>query len=92
MEACRHEQSHHANRYSLSYPFQLPGFEAPLPAGEYRVDYDEEPLEGVFRLAWRRIAAFIYLPAIAMQGSAQQMVPINISDLETILEKDQQQS
>jgi len=26
-----------------------------------------------------------------MQASAQQMVPINISDLDTILEKDQQQ-
>jgi len=76
----------------FSSPFLLPGFEAPQPAGDYRVDYDEEPLEGAFRLAWRRIAAFIYLPAIAMQGSAQQMVPINISDLETILEKDQQQS
>lgn len=76
----------------FSSPFLLPGFEAPQPAGDYRVEYDEEPLEGVFRLAWRRIAAFIYLPAIAMQGSAQQMVAINISDLETILEKNRQQS
>ncbi len=76
----------------FSSPFLLPGFEAPQPAGDYRINYDEEPLEGVFRLAWRRIAAFIYLPAIAMQASAQQMVPINISDLDTILERDQQQS
>ncbi len=77
---------------SFSSPFLLPGFDALQPAGDYRVDYDEEPIEGVFRSAWRRIAAFIYLPATAMQGSAQQMVPINLSDLEAILEKDHQQS
>ncbi|MBB4566751.1 hypothetical protein [Rhizobium leucaenae] len=75
----------------FSSPFLLPGFEVPQPAGDYRVDYDEELLEGVFRLAWRRIAAFVYLPAIAMQGSAQQMVAISMSDLETILEKHRQQ-
>lgn len=77
-------------RFSL--PFLLPGFDAPQPAGEYRVDQDEEVIEGISRLAWRRVGTFIHLPAIAVPGSRQQMVSINPADLETALEKDHKQS
>jgi len=28
--------------------FVLPGFDAPRPPGDYRVDLDEEPLEGAY--------------------------------------------
>ena len=45
----------------------MPGFDAPQPAGEYRVDQDEERSRAFSRLAWRRVGAFIHLPAIAMQ-------------------------
>ena len=76
----------------FSSPFLLPGFQALQPAGDYRIDYDEEPLEGAFRQAWRRTAAFIYLPANTKPGPAQQMVPINLADLEAILERDHQSS
>ncbi len=76
----------------FSSPFQLPGFDAPQPAGEYRVDQDEEAIEGISRLAWRRVGAFIHLPAIAEKGLTQQMVPINPADLDAALEKDRQQS
>jgi hypothetical protein len=72
----------------FSSPFLLPGFDAPQPAGEYRVDYEEESIDGVSRLAWRRVGAFVYLPAIITQTSKQQMVPINPTDLDTVLEKD----
>ena len=51
----------------FSSAFLLPGFDAPQPAGEYRVDQDEESIDGLSRLAWRRIAVFIHLPAIALQ-------------------------
>lgn len=70
----------------------LPGFDAPQPAGEYRADHDEESVKGVSRLAWRRVGAFIHLPAIGIQGSTQQMAPINPADLDAVLEKDHQQS
>jgi len=73
----------------FSSAFLLPGFDAPQPAGEYRVDQDEESIDGLSRLAWRRIAAFIHLPAIAMRVPTQQMVPINPADLDAALEKDQ---
>jgi hypothetical protein len=76
---------------SFSFPFLLPGLDAPQPAGEYSVDYDEEAIEGISRLAWRRVGTFIHLPAISMSGSRQQMVPINPADLEIALEKDHKQ-
>ena len=76
----------------FSSAFLLPGFDAPQPAGEYRVDQDEESIDGLSRLAWRRIAVFIHLPAIALQVPTQQMVPINPADLDAALEKDHQTS
>lgn len=68
--------------------FSLPGFDTAQPAGDYRVDHDEELLEGASQLGWRRVAAFIHLPAIAA-GPARQMVPIGLPDLQAIVEKDQ---
>jgi hypothetical protein len=72
----------------FSSPFLLPGFDSPQPPGDYRVDQDEELIEVVSRLAWRRVAAFIHLPAISRQVPTQQMVPINPADLDATLEKD----
>jgi hypothetical protein len=77
---------------SFSSAFLLPGFDMPQPAGDYRVDQDEETIEGLSRLAWRRVAAFIHLPAIAPNGSTRQMVPITPADLDAALQKDQEQS
>lgn len=72
--------------------FALPGFDASQPPGEYLVDQDEEALESASRTAWRRVAAFIHLPAISTGQQSQQMVPISPDLLETLIEKDQQQS
>src|SRR6185312_11328440 len=72
--------------------FSLPGFEDALPPGEYRVDDDEEPIEAGSRLAWRRVATFIHLPAIPATGPMQQMVPIDPAFLEAALEQDRKQS
>jgi hypothetical protein len=73
---------------SFSSPFMLPGFEAPQPAGDYRVDVDEEMIEGVSRIAWRRTAAFIHLPAIGRGSSTSQMVPVAPADLDAAIQKD----
>ena len=72
-------------------PFLLPGFDAPQPSGDYRVDQDEELIEVFSRFAWRRVGAFIHLPAIGTSGSTHQMVPINPADLDAALDKDRQQ-
>lgn len=70
--------------------FSLAGLDAPQPAGDYRIDSDEDSIEGISRLAWLRTSTFIHLPAIAVQGTKQQMVPIDPADLEAALEKDRQ--
>lgn len=72
--------------------FSLPGFDMPLPPGEYLVDHDEEPIEAGSRLAWRRVATFIHLPAISVRGLVQQMVPIDPAFLEAAMEQDHKQS
>jgi hypothetical protein len=72
----------------FSSTFRLPDFDAPQPAGSYRIDHDEESIESVFRLAWRRVASFIYLPGIGLHGATHQMVPIKSADLDAALEKD----
>ena len=76
----------------FSSDFRLPGFDAPQPGGDYRVDHDEELVEGTSRLAWRRIGAFMHLPAVATQAPTQQMVPINPADLEAALATDLERS
>jgi hypothetical protein len=72
----------------FSSAFRLPGFDETQPAGDYRVDHDEESIEGISRLAWRRVGAFMHLPAFNVRSSAQQMVPLNPADLDAALEKD----
>ena len=76
----------------FSAPFMLPGFNAAQPAGSYRVDQDEELLEVSSHLAWRRVGAFIHLPALGVEGHEHQMAPIDPADLDVALEKDRQQS
>lgn len=72
----------------FSSPFRLQGLDSAQPAGDYRVDYDEELIEGLTRLAWRQIGAFIHLPRIGMPAATRQMVPINSDDLQSALKRD----
>ena len=76
----------------FSAPFMLPGFDAAQPAGDYRVAQDEELREIPSRLTWRRVGAFIHLPAIGIDGQTHQMAPIDPADLDAALKKDHQQS
>ena len=78
---------------SFRSAFSLPDFDAPQPPGEYLVHRDDELIEEASdRLAWRRVATFIYLPAISAEGSTRQMVPIDPAFLEAALEQDQKRS
>lgn len=72
----------------FSHAFLLPGFDQRQPAGDYRIEHDEESIEGVSRLAWHRVGSFIHLPGIGVRSSTQQMVPIDPADLDAALEKD----
>jgi hypothetical protein len=60
----------------FSSTFGLSDVDGLQPAGSYRVDHDEESIESLCRLAWRRVASFIYQPRIGQHGATHQMVPI----------------
>lgn len=75
----------------FSAPFSLHGVDGFQPAGDYAVDEDEELIEGVSWMAYRRIATFIYLPAISSSCRASQMVDVDPSDLETAVLRDRDQ-
>ena len=72
----------------FSSEFLLYGFDAPQPAGEYQVEYDEEQIGGGMFLAYRRVATFIHLPAITAGSLTRQMVPIDAAELGAALAKD----
>ena len=72
-------------------PFVLGGLEGQLPAGDYDIDHDEELIEGMSRLAWRRVATFIHLPAKAVKNpTTSQLVAIDYLELETALKRDRE--
>jgi hypothetical protein len=73
---------------TFSNSFLLPNFDAPQPAGDYRVDYDEEMIEGISRTAWRRVGASICLPAIGTGRATTQMVSFEPADLDAALKND----
>ena len=74
----------------FSSPFLLPGLETTQPPGTYRVDYDEEMLEGISREAWRRVGAYIHLPAIGMDQMTKQLVSVERADLDAALKNDKE--
>jgi hypothetical protein len=74
----------------FSSPFLLDGFDAPQPAGEYRVEQDEETIDGISWLAYRRVATFMHLPAIGSQSLTSQVVQISPAELDAALKRDRQ--
>ncbi len=71
-------------------PFVLGGLDGMLPAGDYDIDHDEELIDGMSWLAWRRVATFIHLPARTVKSPTSQLVAIDHAELETALRQDRE--
>jgi hypothetical protein len=71
-------------------PFVLGGLEGKLPAGDYDIDHDEELIDGMSWLAWRRVATFIHLPARTVKSPTSQLIAIDHAELETALRQDRE--
>ena len=65
-------------------PFALDEIERDLPAGPYLIETEEETLDGVSFLAWRRISTLL----IARGAGGTQMWEINADGLDAALERD----
>jgi hypothetical protein len=69
---------------TFAHPFALAGIDGVLPAGTYDVDTDEELIDGVSFLAWRRVATMIHVS----RDGATQVHPIDPADLTASLLND----
>ncbi len=68
-------------------PFVLRGFDQGLPSGSHEVEIDEELLEGVSFLAYRRVLTLLHLRPAGGGGTSQSLV-VDPADLEAALARD----
>jgi hypothetical protein len=62
---------------TFAQPFRLPEVEGTQPAGAYTVETDEEAIEGLSFLAYRRVATVIFLPVPHGGAGSFQAVPVD---------------
>ena len=67
---------------TFNRPFSLSAIDEVQPAGTYTLAIDEELIEGLSFLAYRRVATTIYLPLRPGAGGSMQAVRVDPSELE----------
>lgn len=73
-------------------PFWMPSLGELVPAGDYEVDEDEELIEGISWLAYRRVATFIKLPATAENKYRMRLIAIDPEELERLTAVDRNEA
>ena len=71
---------------TFRHPFDLEAVGSRLPAGTYQIDIDEEQIDGISFLAYRRVATFIRVPT-GGPGSVQAFL-VDPTDLAAAQERD----
>jgi hypothetical protein len=66
-------------------PFVLKGSERMYPAGAYRVLVDEELIDGLSFLAYRRVSTMMFVPG---SGSSVEMMTVDAGALELARRQD----
>lgn len=69
-------------------PFTLAAIDGVQPAGSYRVETDEELLQGLSFNAFQRVATMLHLPALSAPGGKRQVVTVDPAELAAALEAD----
>lgn len=69
-------------------PFTLSSVEGPQPAGTYRLETEEEQIEGLSFNAFRRLAMTLHLPADPLPGGTRQVVQVDPAELAAALATD----
>ena len=72
---------------TFRHAFALKGSESAVPPGTYRVDVEEDPIDGLSFLAYRRLATFITVPVAGQSGSTQSLL-VDPKELEQALTRD----
>lgn len=63
-----------------------------MPAGEYQVTEDEEILDSLTAVAYRRVATFFLVPGLAANRHTSRLVSIEYNDLLDALECDRKKA
>jgi hypothetical protein len=74
---------------TFAHPFTLRGVDGVQAAGAYAVETDEDPIESLSFLAWRRVATVIFVPLAPGRMGSVQAVPVDPVDLQAALARDQ---
>ncbi|MFB6453268.1 hypothetical protein [Bradyrhizobium tunisiense] len=77
---------------SFANPFVLQGLEGAQPAGEYVILTDDERIEGLSRIAYRRVATLLQTPARSASQSRTRSCAISQTELDAALMKDRHQT
>jgi hypothetical protein len=77
---------------SFSSPFTLQNLQGVQPAGEYVILSDDELVEGLSRVAYRRLVTLFQTPAVSASQQPTQSFAISRTELDAALMKDQQQT
>ena len=72
---------------TFCHAFALKGLESAVPPGTYRIDIEEEQIDGLSFLAYRRLATFIRVPVAGRSGSSQDLL-VDPKELEQALLRD----
>ena len=66
---------------TFDHAFSLMAVDKVQPAGTYAVDIDEELIEGLSFLAYRRVATTIYLPLVQGNYGSVQAIRVDPQEL-----------
>ena len=72
-------------------PFSLSAIDEVQPSGTYTVDTDEELIDGLSFLAYRRVATLLHLPSTSSRVGVTELVTVNPLELEAALKTDIEQ-
>lgn len=70
---------------SFAHAALIEGLEAPLPAGKYLVETDEEQIPGLSFVAYRRLRTVMIVPTAVGTMTARQLIEIEPEALQAAL-------
>lgn len=73
---------------TFRHPFMMDAFDKPQPAGTYRLVIEEETIEGVSFLAYRRKSTMLHIPAATGSTSLGEIYFVTAAELAAALEED----
>ena len=72
---------------TFRHAFALKGLGSAVPPGTYRIDIEEEQIDGLSFPAYRRLATFIRVPVAGRSDCSQDLL-VDPKELERALERD----